>query len=218
MFPLTTLMMKLSDIRQSTSENRLLLVFEDKSKLRVWKKTAADFGLFPGKELSEREMTALKTAAEKDHAKERAVRIVAATNISKKQLSRRLLRKGENEENAQEAVQWLENLNFLDDRRTGEMVVRSALNKGYGERRIRQILREKEIPQEFWEELLSDLPPMDAAVDKLLRQKLKSSEPDRKEVQRAVDALMRYGHSWSDIKAGLERFRSDLELEEPECL
>ena len=83
---------------------------------------------------------------------------------------------------------------------------------------ICQILREKEIPQEFWEELLSDLPPMDAAVDKLLRQKLKNAEPDRKEVQRAVDALVRCGHNWSDIKAGLERFRSDLELEEPECL
>lgn len=210
--------MKLTDIRQSTHENRLLLVFEDKSKLRVWKQTAADLRLFPGKELSESEMTALQAAAEKDQAKERAVRIAASTNISKKQLSRRLLRKGESEENAQEAVAWLEDLNFLDDRRTGEMVVSSALNKGYGERRIRQILREKEIPQEYWEDLLSDLPPMDAAVDKLLRQKLKSNEPDRKEIQRAVDALMRYGHSWPDIKAGLERFRMDMDLEEPECL
>ena len=99
----------------------------------------------------------------------------------------------------------------------GEAVVRSALNKGYGLRRIRQILREKEIPQEYWEELLSDLPPMDDAVDKLLRQKLKSAQPDQKEVQRAVDALLRHGHSWQDIRAGLDRFRLNLDLEDLEC-
>lgn len=218
MFLPTTLTMKLTDIRQSTHENRLLLIFEDKSKLRVWKQTTMDLGLFPGKVLTEDELTLLRKAAEKDFARDRAVRIVASTNISKKQLSRRLRQKGESEANAQEAVAWLEDLNLLDDLRTGEMVVCSALNKGYGEHRIRQILREKEIPQEYWEELLSDLPSMDAAIDKVLRQKLKTANPDRKEIQRAVDALMRHGHCWADIKAGLERFRMDIDLEEPECL
>ena len=112
----------------------------------------------------------------------------------------------------------MEELNFLDDFRTGEMVVRSALNKGYGIHRIRQILREKEIPQEYWERLLSDLPQMDESIDKILRQKLKSETPDRKEIQQAVDALRRRGHSWNDIKAGLERFQTRIDLEDPECL
>ena len=215
---LTILTMKLTDIRKSTSESRLLLVFEDRSKLRVWKQTAMDMGLYAGRELTDAELAALKTSAARDSAKDRAVRIVSSTNISKKQLSRRLLQKGESAENAANAVAWLENLDFLDDRRTGEMVVRSALNKGYGERRIRQILREKEIPAEYWDELLSDLPPMDAAIDKTLRQKLKNNHPDLKEVQRAIDSLLRHGHSWSDIKAGLARFQADVDLEEPECL
>ena len=210
--------MKLTDIRQSTRENKLLLVFEDNTKLRVWKQTVADFGLFPGKELTEQEWSSLCVQADKDAAKERAVRIVSATNISKKQLDRRLRQKGESEENAREAVKWLEELNFLDDFRTGEMVVRSALNKGYGIHRIRQILREKEIPQEYWERLLSDLPQMDESIDKILRQKLKSETPDRKEIQQAVDALRRRGHSWNDIKAGLERFQTRIDLEDPECL
>lgn len=218
MSPLTTLMMKLTDIRPSTHDNRLLLVFEDKSKLRIWKQTAMDLCLFPGKDLTDDELGALRNAACKDSAKDRAVRIVTSTNISKKQLSRRLVMKGESEENSKEAVQWLENLHFLDDKRTGENLVRSALNKGYGERRIRQILREKEIPRDYWEELLAELPPMDDAIDKILHQKIKSKEPERKEIQRAVDALLRYGHSWSDIKAGLGRLATDLDLEEPECL
>ena len=174
-----------------------------------------DLGLFSGKELDEGEFSALQKATKRDSARERAVRIVSSTNISKKQLFLRLKQKGETDEDADKAVEWLEELNFLDDKRTGEMIVRSALNKGYGEQRIRQILREKQIPQEYWEDLLSELPDLSPVIDKLLRQKLKNAD-DRKEVQRAVNALLRYGHSWSDIRSGLERMK--VEMEEPECL
>ncbi|MFR5760479.1 MAG: hypothetical protein ACLUFI_01825 [Oscillospiraceae bacterium] len=33
-------------------------------------------------------------------------------------------------------------------------------------------------------------------------------------MKRTVDALIRRGHSWKDIQAGLRRYRADLELEE----
>lgn len=207
--------MKLTDIRQLTSSNRILLLFEDGTKLRVWKQTVMDHGLFSGMEIDEAFYDTLRSAAAEDHAKDRAVRIVSSTNISKKQLAMRLMQKGESAEDSEKAIAWLESLNFLDDRRSGEMIVRSALNKGYGEHRIRQILREKQIPQELWEELLSDLPDMSSSVDKLLRQKIKNAD-DKKEIQRAVNTLMRHGHSWSDIKAGLDRLKVD--MEEPECL
>lgn len=210
--------MKLTDLRQGTSENRVVLIFENGQKVRVWKQTVAEFSLYAGKELTQDEWDSLLSAAKESAVKDRAIRIVASTNISKKGLSRRLVQKGETPEQAAQAVQWLSDLNLLDDRRTGEMLVHSALSKGYGERRIRQILREKEIPQEWWEDLLADLPPMDDAIDKLLRQKLKTSDPEQKQVQRAVDALLRYGHSWQDIRAGLERFRLNENLEDPECL
>lgn len=178
----------------------------------------ADFVLSTDKELSDAEYAELKKAAAAFGAKERAVRIVSATNISKKSLSRRLKQKGEDEADATAAVQWLEDLGLLSDFRTGEMLVRSALSKGYGVYRIRQILREKEIPQELWDELLAELPPMDEAVDKLLRQKIKGQLPDKKELQKVVDALRRYGHSWQDIRAGLERFQVCITLEDMECL
>lgn len=208
--------MKVTEIRKlPTGGIRLLL--DDDRKLRVTPQIVADFSLFPGKELSPEEMALLEKAASLSAAKERAIRIVSSTNISRQKLTRRLREKGESPEFAEAAVQWLDSYDLLDDRRAGESVVRSALNKGYGERRIRQILWEKEIPKELWEELLSDLPPMDAMVDKLLRQKIKSPQPDEKEVRRAVDSLLRYGHTWQDIRAGLERMHADLDLEDPEC-
>lgn len=209
--------MILCELRPGTSADRLVLVFEDGKKLRVGKLTAAEFALYPGKEISPEEYDALQAASKTTAVRDRAVRIVSSTNVSRQGLAHRLVRKGETPEEAEQAVQWLEGLSLLDDRRTGETIVRGALNKGYGQRRIRQILREKEIPRELWEELLSDLPPMDDAVDKLLRQKLKSAQPEQKEVQRAVDALLRHGHSWQDIRAGLDRFRLNLDLEDLEC-
>ena len=211
-------MMTIAEIRPGRQERECIVFVEDGTKLRVGKRTVAEQGLYSGRELSEEEMRALHEVISADGAKERAARIISATNISQKQLRRRLVQKGESEENAEKAVCWLKDLSLLDDLRTGETIVRSALNKGYGERRIRQILREKGIPEEHWDELLSELPPMDAAVDKLLRKKLKHIPPSREEAQSAAQALARCGHSWADIKEGLERISAEPDWEDESCL
>lgn len=210
--------MKITEIRSTSSENRFTIRFDDGTKMNASLQILADFSLCVDRELNDAEYAELRKAAAAFGAKERAVRIVSATNISKKSLSRRLKQKGEDEADATAAVQWLEDLGLLSDFKTGEMLVRSALSKGYGVYRIRQIFREKEIPQELWDELLAELPPMDEAVDKLLRQKIKGQLPDKKELQKVVDALRRYGHSWQDIRAGLERFQVCITLEDMECL
>ena len=69
--------------------------FDDGSTMRLYRQTVEDFGLYPGKELSEQEMKDLKVAAGAMSAKMRAVRIVAASSVSKKDLQRRLVAKRE---------------------------------------------------------------------------------------------------------------------------
>ena len=102
----------------------------------------------------------------------------------------------------------------MDDAKTAEQLVRSAVHKGYGKARIKQILYEKRIPEEFWEDALLQVPDMDDAVDHFLHQRLKGREPDQKELKRTIDALLRRGHSWSDIRSGLRRYSDSLDLEE----
>ena len=123
------------------------------------------------------------------------------------------MQKGESPQNAKAAVQWLADLELLDDARTAEQLVRSAVNKGYGRARIKQILFEKRIPEEFWEDALAQVPDMDDAVDKFLNQRLKGRQPDQKELKRTIDALLRRGHSWSDIRAGLRRYSASMEVD-----
>ena len=198
-------------------EHTFRVVLSDGSVIKTQDYVIADLGLFPGMELDDEALAALKAAASKASAKQRAVRIISASGVSKEELHRRLTQKGEREEDAAEAVQWLSELELLDDARTAEQLVRSAVNKGYGEARIKQILFEKRIPKEYWAKALEELPAMDHAVDKFLRQRLQGRQPDQKELKRTIDALLRRGHSWQDIRAGLKRYNDGLELdwEEP---
>ena len=194
--------MRLLAIQELPQSKRVKLVFDDDTVLKTQPYLLADFGLYSGMELTEEDYQALLAAAGKASAKARAVRIVAAAGVSEKELQKRLVRKGEEAADAQE------------DRETARQLAASAAAKGYGKSRIKNILFEKGIPQELWEEALAELPEMDDAIDRFLLRRWQGKDPDEKEVKRTVDALIRRGHSWKDIQSGLRRYRVGLELEE----
>ena len=189
---------------------RYRVTFEDESVLRLYRQTVEDFGLYTGLELEEQSLQKLREAAGRMSARMRAVRIVSATNVSCQDLEQRLTRKGESRENAREAVQWMEDLHLLNDRNTAEQVVHSCIRKGYGKARARQVLYEKRIPRELWEEALEDYPDQMEEICRFLRSRL-GEEADDRAVKRAVDALLRRGHSYSRIRQALESLSLDTE-------
>ena len=143
-------------------------------------------------------------------AKMRAVRIVSAASVSKRDLEQRLVRKGEDPEQAKAAVQWMSDLNLVDDRATAEQVVHSCISKGYGIARAKQALYEKRIPKEYWEDVLEDYPDQTEKIQAFLRSRL-DADSDEKQVKRAIDALIRRGHSYGTIKKALEELSLDCE-------
>ena len=161
-------------------EHRVKIMLSDGTVVKTNSYVLADLGLYSGLELNEEMLRALRDAAGLASAKNRAVRIMSASGVSKKELERRLTQKGERPSDAKAAVQWLEDLELIDDRRTAEQIVRSAAAKGYGKARIKQILFEKRIPEEFWDDALSDLPQMDDAIDRFLHRRLAGKIPDSK--------------------------------------
>lgn len=206
--------MRLIAIQELPQSKRVKLVFDDETVLKTQPYLVAELGLYSGQTLSDAEYHALLAAAGKASAKARAVRIVAASSVSEKQLQKRLIQKGEQSQDAQLAVDWLKELKLLDDSQTARQLVASAVSKGYGKSRIKSILYEKGIPQELWAEALSDLPKMDDAIDRFLARRLQGEQPDEKVIKKTVDALIRRGHSWKDIQAGLRRYQAELSLEE----
>jgi len=189
---------------------RYLIHFSDGSSVRLYRQTVEDFGLYTGLEFSDEQVKALRQAAGKMSAKMRAVRIVAASNVSRADLEQRLIRKGENPTQAKEAVQWMEDLNLVDDEHTARQIVERCVAKGYGRARAKQALYEKQIPREVWDSVLEDYPDQTEKIVSFLRSRLRSNW-DEGDVKKAVDALMRRGHNYSQIKAGLMRLQLDLE-------
>lgn len=181
---------------------RYWVTFSDGTKQALYRQTVEDFGLYTGMDLSAEEYDRLLTAAGQMSAKMRAVRIVSASSVSKRDLQDRLVRKGEDPTQAKEAVEWMEELHLLDDRNTAEQVVHSCISKGYGLQRAKQALYEKRIPKQYWEEALSGYPDQMDKIVSFLRSRLDDGA-DQKQVKKAVDALLRRGHSYSKIREGL---------------
>ena len=206
--------MKLEKLEPLDSPNYLRLIFEDGKRLKAPAFKVVELGLTPGAEVTPEAFLALENAQSLASCKERAVRILTASGLSKKELQKRLVQKGESGEDAEAAVAWLEELHLIDDLETAKQLVRSASMRGYGAARAKSILYEKGIPKEFWDEALAELSEMDDAIDTFLRRKLDGRTLDAKQIKKTVDALLRRGHSYHDIQAGLRRYEASLSLEQ----
>ena len=193
---------------QPDRAGRHLIRFADGSTMRLYRQTVEDFGLYPGLELSEEDMKRLRNAAGQMSAKMRAVRIVSASSVSQKDLEQRLIHKGEDPDQARQAVKWMEDLDLLDDRKTAEQVVHRCAAKGYGISRAKQALYEKRIPRDLWEQALADYPDQTEAIADFLRSKL-GADRDPKQLRKAMDALVRRGHNYGQIRAALQQLSLD---------
>ena len=203
--------MKVESLKTSPDRaGRYWVTFDDGSKMGLYRQTVEDFALYSGKELDEQEAEALRTAAGQMSAKMRAVRIVSASSVSRRDLEARLVRKGEDPQQAKEAVAWMEDLHLVDDRATAEQVVSSCISKGYGLARAKQALYEKRIPKEYWDEVLADYPDQTEKITAFLKSRL-DADSDEKQVRRAVDALIRRGHSYGTIRRALDALSFDTE-------
>ena len=203
--------MKVESLKTSPDRaGRYWVTFDDGSKMGLYRQTVEDFALYSGKELDEQEAEALRTAAGQMSAKMRAVRIVSAASVSRRDLESRLVRKGEDPQQAKEAVAWMEDLHLVDDRATAEQVVSSCISKGYGLARAKQALYEKRIPKEYWDEVLADYPDQTEKITAFLKSRL-DADSDEKQIRRAVDALIRRGHSYVSVRRALDALSFDTE-------
>ena len=205
-------MTRIDSVSQSPDRaGRYLVKFSDGTSVRLYRQTVEDFRMYPGLEIED--LDALRAHDSRYSAKMRAVRIISASAVSRRDLETRLVRKGESEEQARAAVEWLEELNLVDDRQTARQIVERCIHKGYGLQRARQALYEKQIPKDLWEEVLEDYPDQTDRIADFLRTKLKDPE-DPRQVRRAIDAALRRGHSYGDVKRALEQIGTESEFEE----
>lgn len=189
---------------------KFLVGFSDGSEIRLSLDIVADLSLFKGRELTEEELTRLKSSVKLSSCKERALRIIGAKPMSCSELNDRLIEKGETPENAAECISWLLRLHYLDDAQYAGMLVRHYAAKGYGRQKIKNELYSRGISKELWDEALTEMPETEDTVYELLCRRLKSANPDRAELKRATDSLFRRGFSWDEIKAAVNKYNSEM--------
>ena len=142
-----------------------------------------------------------------ESTKKRALKILGSRQMSCADMERRLVQKGESEQNARSAVEWLERIGAVDDVQFAEAICTHYCAKGYGLARIKDELFKRQIPRELWQDALSavnDDEMHDAAVE-FLKKRLRGSG-DKDDMRRAVDALCRRGFSYEDAKAAIARY------------
>ena len=214
-------------------EGRWLVWFEDGSLLRVSEGDVVALSLYAGKELNEKEAAALTAAAQQNKLNERAVEMLSARPMSRKELVDRLIapkphkKRGEGQpqpspealETEREALlasaegvaDRFEELGLLNDEEYARTVVRHYSAKGFGVRRIRDELYRRGVPREFWEGALSELEPDEDGLDELVRKKLRGAEPTRENLKKVSDHLARRGFGWEEISSALRRYGAEFE-------
>lgn len=160
------------------------------------------------KDISENELTELLRSVSFRRAYNKGLDFLSRRMYGEKELFRKLKEKDFDEEAAAFAVKRLKELSLLDDEKYAEMLARHLYEtKRYGEKRIRQELYFKGIDKETVENALLSLDKNDVnSIVLLLGKKFKNKLSDKKDREKAVASLLRYGYSYSDIKTAMEQY------------
>lgn len=202
--------MRLCEIKQ-TSPERFTLIFDNGEQLKTTLGIITERFLHSGMELDEDEYNELMSACTLSLCKARAMRIINTRPMSREEMRKRLVEKGETPENAELSADWLCDMGLINDAQYAGSVVRHYAAKGYGQARIKQELRRHGVPRELWDEALEQMPVQDAYLERFLRTRL-TDPGDRAQVKKVSDALFRRGYSWEQIKHALNEYDTQGDL------
>ena len=198
--------MRIEEVKPSQrKEGRLLVKLEDGTILRLDAGTAAAFDLRAGLDLEDGRLAEIQAAARSAAVRTQAAEIAGRRALSRKELEKKLVRRGVAEEDVRVAADWLEALGAIDDEAYARLVACHYGGRGYGPGRVREELCRRGVPKEFWEDALAELPEARETIDAYLQKKCRNVVPDEKERRRLADGLLRRGFSWEDIRPALER-------------
>lgn len=202
--------MKIVSMTQSTRvADRWYIELENGEKLKVNLAMIADHSLFTGRELDNDELETVKSESDKAALKSSALRSLGARMMSGRELYDKLRMKGAEERDAAETVAWAEKLGYINDREYAGMVVRHYAAKGYGRRKISDELYRRGIDRALRDEALENMPDTYGEIEKLIEKKLGGRTPDKKELKKLSDMLLRRGFSWEEISDALRAVNNE---------
>lgn len=157
------------------------------------------------KEINEEELTELIDAVSFRRAYNKGLDFLSRRPFGTKELIKKLCEKGHEKESAQKACERLSELGLLNDTEYARILANDLLErKNYSIKRIKQELAFRGIDREIVENTVDSLDnDPQKSIILLVKKKYINKLNDEKGKKRTIDALMRLGYSYSDIKNAL---------------
>ena len=166
------------------------------------------------KEISEEELTELLNSVSFRRAYNKSLDFLSRRPYGTKELIKKLCEKGHEKEFAEKACERLTELRLLNDEEYARILANDLLErKNYSIKRIKQELAFRGIDRDIIENTIDllDNDPVSRIII-LIKKKYINKIGDEKGRKKTIDALLRLGYSYSDIKTALNSI-SDFEDE-----
>ncbi len=196
---------------KQTAPGRLTVSFDNGEEVKTTLGVVTELRLHSGKELDEERSEEFLLLSHRSIAREKALEVLSKRPMSRLELYKKLLEKGEDEDTADYCVTWLADKGLINDESYAAAISRHYAAKGMGAGRIKTELSKRGISRELWDEALDAAPDNSDKIDKFISSRLKDPN-DRAQVGRVSQALYRRGFSWEEIREALARF--DVKAEE----
>ncbi|MBR0311395.1 MAG: RecX family transcriptional regulator [Oscillospiraceae bacterium] len=196
--------------RSKRKQERMLVHLEGGDLLRITEDELLRFDLYTGLDISPETMVELQKCAARSETRVRAVNMISARPLNKKELQKRLRGKGAADADAEAAAEWLEEIGALDDLAYAKTVVRHYSANGYGEAKLRDELRRRGVPREHWDEALADAPDPAETIARVIASKTKDGALGDRELKKLSEALLRRGFAWRDVRAALSALGEEI--------
>ena len=204
--------MKIKRIEASKYVQERVLVYpEEGDPLRITRAELLQFGLHQGMDLPPELVVELEESGRSSSLRAKGAQLASGRMLSKKELREKLVRKGAEEEEAEEIALWLEELGAVDEEAYAGILVRHYAAAHYGKKRIVQELQRRGIPRELMEEALVQLPQPREAIEGYIAAKYKSRSLDFDERRKLGNTLLRRGFDWHDIRPVLNALGEEIE-------
>ena len=203
--------MRIEKIEKSKrKQGRVLVHLEGGDLLRITEDELLRFDLYTGLDIDPETVVELQKYAARSETRIRAVNMISARPLSKKELQKRLRDKGSADADAEAAADWLEDIGALDDLAYARTIVRHYSASGYGEAKLRDELHRRGVPREYWDEALEAAPDPAETIARVIASRTKGRPLDEKERKKLSDLLLRRGFAWRDVKAALSALGANI--------
>lgn len=182
----------------------------------------SDFVAFSGikdkSEITDEELACLEGKVNSRRAFNKATELLSIRDHSARELLTKLRQKGYSQ-GAEEAIEKLTQYGYVDDRRFARAYASELQRlKKFGKRRIESELFKKGIDREIIYEVLEELDfdngELVSIIVSIIERKYIRNLDSEKGVQKTVNALIRMGYGFGEIKQAIEAVGDSIEIQE----